>query len=141
MGFHRARRFSWWHFVLIFFIYCSVNAELAYGEPSFDFASVYSENRAYNSQFFTFPAGSVYENGNAAWFMYANAKVTGTPNNPVLLTPTPSTPSITDYELTFAGNGLSKAVFFTFDHATYGGPFDPPGNAWENKTYTFKLRI
>jgi hypothetical protein len=121
-------------------VFCSViNIQSAHGEPSFTVARVYFENRAYNPQFFTFPLGSPFYNGIDKLAVYAAARVTETPDNPVLLNSNSSLPPVTDYVLTYDGNGLSKAVFFDdYIHPVYGGPFYPP-LMWENQTYTFTV--
>jgi hypothetical protein len=52
----------------------------------------------------------------------------------------PTVPYMLQYRPDFLpepGPEIHISGLFDFNHPTFGGPFDPPGPTWENRTYTF----
>jgi hypothetical protein len=106
--------------------------------PSFKFFSLYSDLRQYDPFHFSISEGQYGYNGEPYWFMQAFAFVSGNNGAPLFL----KSDSNIDSEFKYWGEwpGLGSyyvATFLDSYHSYWGGPFDPPGTAWEDKLYTF----
>lgn len=104
-----------------------------------------SENRVYDAYSFPYESGSVFYNGNPYWFMIGIANIWGESSHPVYLdSPVYSGLPLGPYELKYrpnfhSGPENSIGIFYDFYTLNWGGPFEPSGVAWEDRTYTFSV--
>ena len=124
---------------LVFLALFALLAPSVNAATNFELTWLFSDNRAYDPSY-PYPEGSIFYNGNSYWLMQGAADVYGETTHPVYLN-SDITPN---YEFYYDGEwgpfqNLSIGAFFDFAHPTWGEPFPYPGEAWEDKTYSFSV--
>ena len=113
----------------------------SYSTPGFNYAVLCSEARQFDPSRYSFEESSPWYDGNINWFMLTFAATSGDPPlSPVYL----DSPMCSDGEpfscgpvqLTYKPDYLTNTAFHDGGFPDTLG-FEPPGPAWEEKTYVF----
>ena len=154
MGYQLRQRFHCRQLVFILLLFCFfMNGNTGYGEAAtaqFNYAMLFSDNRRFDPEQFQFNLGNPYYNGQEYWLMVAVAELDydtePVEQDPVTVTPitpdggVPGTYTLTEWGVYGAQDHFNIRLFMDNPNLAFPGVFYPPGDDWDNRTYTFQVQ-